>query len=45
MSILAKTPLVHRDQRARDDWGWNPEFDLSKAAADMIARARKEGDG
>jgi threonine 3-dehydrogenase len=42
MSILAATPLVHIDERARKDWGWAPEFNLDKTAEDMISRARAE---
>lgn len=40
MSILAKSPLVHVDERARRDWGWAPEYDLERTAVDMVERER-----
>ena len=36
-SFLADSwPQVFDDSNARDDWGWEPEYDLSKMCHDMF---------
>ncbi len=40
--IAATWPKRIDDTAAREEWGWEPEFDLSAMVADMLARLRKK---
>ncbi|MBL7078136.1 NAD-dependent epimerase/dehydratase family protein [Candidatus Shapirobacteria bacterium] len=39
--IADSWPKTIDDSRAREDWGWRPEFDLSKTVVDMLENIRK----
>ncbi|MFT5997697.1 MAG: threonine 3-dehydrogenase [Neolewinella sp.] len=43
--IAAKWPNSINDAAARNDWGWQPEFDLEKMAVSMIENLRKRYNG
>jgi len=31
------------DSRAREDWGWKPDYDLDRMTADMLENLKKMG--
>ena len=43
--IAAKWPNSINDTAARNDWGWQPEFDLEKITASMIENLQKRYNG
>lgn len=42
MCIAKSWPNMMDDSCAREEWGWNPEFDLDKMTRDMIQVIRKK---
>jgi nucleoside-diphosphate-sugar epimerase len=42
-AIADSWPAALEDQRARDDWGWQPQYDLDALADDMLAHLGVEG--
>lgn len=42
MCIARSWPNKMDDSSAREEWGWNPEFDLEKMTVDMISVIRKK---
>jgi nucleoside-diphosphate-sugar epimerase len=42
-AIADSWPRRIDDTAARDEWGWNPEYDLAAMTADMIAHLRARG--
>ena len=38
--IAESWPAVIDDSRAREDWGWKPDYDLDKMTADMLANLK-----
>lgn len=41
-TIADSWPMSLDDSQARRDWGWNPDYDLSKMVSDMIQRLREK---
>ncbi len=41
-SIAAGWPQAIDDSRAREDWGWQPEYDLPAMVKDMLAKLRQK---
>jgi len=41
-AIANSWPASIKDTEARKDWGWQPEFDLQKMTADMLANIAVE---
>ncbi len=39
-AILDSWPRVLDDRNAREDWDWNPEFDLDQMTADLVPKIR-----
>jgi nucleoside-diphosphate-sugar epimerase len=42
-AIADSWPAVIDDTRAREDWGWKPDYDLDKMTADMLENLRRMG--
>jgi len=40
--IASKWPNSIDDSKAREDWGWKPEYDLEKMTATMIEKLKKQ---
>jgi nucleoside-diphosphate-sugar epimerase len=38
--IAESWPAVIDDSRAREDWGWKPDYDLDKMTVDMLSNLR-----
>jgi nucleoside-diphosphate-sugar epimerase len=41
-AIADSWPAVIDDSRAREDWGWKPDYDLDKMTVDMLENLRKQ---
>ncbi|MCC7297428.1 MAG: NAD-dependent epimerase/dehydratase family protein [Bacteroidia bacterium] len=41
-AIADSWPAVIDDSRARQDWGWKPDFDLDKMTVDMLENLKKQ---
>jgi nucleoside-diphosphate-sugar epimerase len=41
-AIADSWPMSLDDSTAREEWGWNPTFDLSKMTQDMIDKLRRK---
>jgi nucleoside-diphosphate-sugar epimerase len=42
-AIADSWPAVIDDTRAREDWGWKPDYDLDRMTADMLENLRRMG--
>ncbi len=42
-AIADSWPAVIDDSRAREDWGWKPDYDLDRMTADMLENLRRMG--
>lgn len=36
--LMRGWPRIHRDDSARKDWGWSPQYDLAATADDMLGK-------
>jgi len=41
-AIADSWPAVIDDSRAREDWGWKPDYDLNKMTVDMLENLKKQ---
>ncbi len=44
-AIADTWPRSIDDSVAREEWGWNPQYDLSQMTGDMLSRLRKRREG